>query len=944
MANEIYKSLKGWNRYFIMLLVLLIGQRVYAATTVTLYVGQSQIVSAPNPPQGALYAVTWASHHASVSVSNYGSYGGQVTVDSYFTGSAEIQCDYYWRWYSGSTQHTNHATVYYYVTCKAVNLSVNPSSMTLNLNEGAYINYSLSPNISPTPTVRFFSSNTNVATVNNNGYVYATGAGAATITVENSAGPSATCYVQVTAPLVVNSAYISSPININVDEQKLLSVSTYPDNAPVESKVWRISDGDSFISLSPSGLLTGVSPGTAKIYCIINGNVVSNTAVVNVVELPFTYSSTFPQDGDTDVSPFVEPRVVFSQEIFEGDNYDSIILVNENFTKLDGTTTINGNTLVFTPIKPLAEKTLYTLSIPGGAVKNKRGVGNESDINIKFKTAEYEKITLAASVPSGYVYKNSRVALTASYKDSRIYYTIDGSIPTTSSSLYIEPILISRDMQLKAFAVAEGYKQSDLFEAEYKLSNMEIARRFPVNDEPLFIYKDVMPFIKFHNKVVASNAIENIELKRNGELVGSNVIISDSIIFVVPEDALCIGNTYDVIIPADAVSSVQGESCLDASWTFTTGNTVIEISAGGPEIATALKTDGSLWIWGKCLTDANSEDGSYSYIVKDSSTCFIDDDVQSVSSGYMHHALIKRDGSLWMWGRQYCGEFGNGSTAASAEPIKIMDGVKYVSCGLQNTAIVKLDGTLWMCGRNDLGQIDESQMAKNQFVLISENVRDVFLNWGSLQIVKEDGSIETRIWDDKIDEQRKPYNSNSISLEFTDVQYGWKNAVALDKNGCVWTWDDSINDGVIGVGPEKIIEGRVSSELVGVTAINPEISIKEGEKAVAAVLPNPLIADYASIEWTCDNENVASVNNRGVVTGIALGKTVIKAEIISSSGMRYSEDFTVNVGDNQDSEATLTPHLVLDKPKETFYNIQGQRVQHLQKGIYIVNGKKSVVR
>ena len=275
---------------------------------------------------------------------------------------------------------------------------------------------------------------------------------------------------------------------------------------------------------------------------------------------------------------------------------------------------------------------------------------------------------------------------------------------------------------------------------------------------------------------------------------------------------------------------------------------------------------------------------------------FVSGDVVAISSGYMHHALLKRDGSLWMWGRQLCGEFGNGSTTASVQPVKVMDGVKSVSCGLQTTAIVKQDGTLWMCGRNDFGQIDESHEVKRQFVKVAEGVLEAKLGYGFLKTEKADGTTETLTWDADIDAQRKPTaTGDGIPTEQMAVEYGWKNAVALGKDGSVWTWGDATDDGIASTTPTKVIEGRVSSELTGITAGNQTISINIGAKAVLTALPNPLNADYKSLTWTNGNDDVVVVNSRGVVTGMAKGTSTVTAEI-TSGNKSFSQTYTIVVG------------------------------------------------
>ena len=117
--------------------------------------------------------------------------------------------------------------------------------------------------------------------------------------------------------------------------------------------------------------------------------------------------------------------------------------------------------------------------------------------------------------------------------------------------------------------------------------------------------------------------------------------------------------------------------------------------------------------------------------------------VQTCALPISHHALIKNDGSLWMWGRQYCGEFGNGTTTASSTPVKILSsGVREVSTGGQTTAIIKQDNTLWMCGRNDFGQIGngKTNMVKT-FTQVLSNVKSAVAGWGVSFAVTDDNNL-----------------------------------------------------------------------------------------------------------------------------------------------------------------------------------------------------------
>ena len=81
-------------------------------------------------------------------------------------------------------------------------------------------------------------------------------------------------------------------------------------------------------------------------------------------------------------------------------------------------------------------------------------------------------ITEQASIPtanyaSGEYGKELSVTLESSTKDARIYYTLDGSTPTESSYVYYNPIMISKTTTLRAIAVANGCKKSEIANYRY---------------------------------------------------------------------------------------------------------------------------------------------------------------------------------------------------------------------------------------------------------------------------------------------------------------------------------------------------------------------------------------------------------------------------------------------------------------------------------------------
>lgn len=74
------------------------------------------------------------------------------------------------------------------------------------------------------------------------------------------------------------------------------------------------------------------------------------------------------------------------------------------------------------------------------------------------------------SEPSGTYSSKQIVSISAAAAGSTIYFTTDGSGPTTSSSRYSGPISVANSMLIQAIAAAPGYANSGLARANYVIS------------------------------------------------------------------------------------------------------------------------------------------------------------------------------------------------------------------------------------------------------------------------------------------------------------------------------------------------------------------------------------------------------------------------------------------------------------------------------------------
>ncbi len=79
-----------------------------------------------------------------------------------------------------------------------------------------------------------------------------------------------------------------------------------------------------------------------------------------------------------------------------------------------------------------------------------------------------------ASVPSGQYYRSQEVALHSHVQKASLYYTTDGSQPTTQSQLYKKPIHIETDTTLKVSAYKNRHRLATST-YNYRLSHERIS-------------------------------------------------------------------------------------------------------------------------------------------------------------------------------------------------------------------------------------------------------------------------------------------------------------------------------------------------------------------------------------------------------------------------------------------------------------------------------------
>ena len=146
------------------------------------------------------------------------------------------------------------------------------------------------------------------------------------------------------------------------------------------------------------------------------------------------------------------------------------------------------------------------------------------------------------------------------------------------------------------------------------------------------------------------------------------------------------------------------------------GTTWAKLGGGGEDSSSAIKSDGTLWTWGKGSYGALGYPNSSHNVAKSSPTQIPGTDWNEVSMHGQGMLAVKTDGTLWAWGQNNNGQLGqNQSTnqlVAISSPVQVGSDTtwsKGLNSGSPTVAVIKTDGTLWMWGGNSRGQLGQNQ-------------------------------------------------------------------------------------------------------------------------------------------------------------------------------------------------------------------------------------------
>jgi len=234
--------------------------------------------------------------------------------------------------------------------------------------------------------------------------------------------------------------------------------------------------------------------------------------------------------------------------------------------------------------------------------------------------------------------------------------------------------------------------------------------------------------------------------------------------------------------------------------TFASGNYWKQVACGAYHTA-AIKIDGTLWVWGR-NSDAALGDNTTTTRSTPVTTFAGGTNWKQVSCGFNFTAAIKTDGTLWTWGRGGFGQLGDNTTTTRSTPVTTFAGGtnwKQVSCSGTQIAAIKTDETLWVWGKNvNAGLGDNTAIDRSTPVTTfagGTNWKQVSCTDNNIAAIKTDGTLWT--WGTNNTGQLGTNDTTQRSTPVTTFAGGtnWKqvsgrngHTAAIKTDGTLWSW------------------------------------------------------------------------------------------------------------------------------------------------------------
>jgi len=250
--------------------------------------------------------------------------------------------------------------------------------------------------------------------------------------------------------------------------------------------------------------------------------------------------------------------------------------------------------------------------------------------------------------------------------------------------------------------------------------------------------------------------------------------------------------------------------------------------AAGDYHSVAIRAGGTIWSWGENrygeLGNGSDTESLYQVPVLGQYGIGVLDNVAAISAGEYYTVALKTDGTVWAWGKNNRGQLGDGTTDERYTPVPVLGlggvgfltGVKAVAAsnGDGHTLALRSDGTVWAWGVNYYGELGDgtSNLSSTPVAVKGADgqgyLTDVIAIAAGEEFslaLRSDGTVYawgknvsgqlgngTSDWDDHtLPIQVKNYAGTDFLTGITAIDAGEGFCLALDSSEHAWSWGDN---------------------------------------------------------------------------------------------------------------------------------------------------------
>lgn len=314
---------------------------------------------------------------------------------------------------------------------------------------------------------------------------------------------------------------------------------------------------------------------------------------------------------------------------------------------------------------------------------------------------------------------------------------------------------------------------------------------------------------------------------------------------------------------------------------------IIKIDAGKSEVI-ALNKAGYVYTWGKnnggSLGVIGTSEDQYKPIRIRNIAGAID-----IAAGEYHSMVLTSDGTVWTTGRNTSGQLGRDVQKSEYfEKVELGEKIAYIEAGNRASLAIDVSGKVWVWGDNTNGQlglgVNENKISiPTKVETISEKAASASIGENHIHVVTSSGMLYVagsnnygQLGVGKETEKTNRFVPvTALGNNVMNSNAGINYSTVIDKDGKVYGFGD------YDLGTRSFTDSDKPVMITNTTlyldeqevAINVDGTYKINANAQYKL--NVLHKDNSKLEYASANEEIAIVDETGVITGISVGTTTI---------------------------------------------------------------------